>query len=673
MRKLVAFVLLMSAVAFGQNPATAVFPGAVTTDSTIFVATPNSTSRLTLAINAVELAIHVADGTKFRGGNIITIGTERMLVCSVLANVLTLCTGSRGFDNTVAAAHSAGLVVDGLFSSRHYNQVAAEIKEMQKVIVGPIVYNVKSYGAKGDGTTDDTAAIQAAIDAAHAAGGGTVVMPLGTYALTESLHIKAGVQLVGTSNSGVIIQPRDKAFASTVAWQVPTWTAANGAVYSVIVFDSTASHASLQNVTVRANSANQTVVGYSLATFDIGASYSTVSDTRLIDDSNVKGGAATIFGTTSIRNQIINNYIQGASNTCLAPNIGMSGIFAQGTGGIIRGNYLTGICDDVIVVNGSPQFAGTQALDTLVEDNYVVINQSAAMGIGFQAIHVENNSRVKVVRNVIISANPTNYYCMEVSPSQLGGGGDADTHTVSLTDNYCNGLRVGLNVSGGIAETTSFIKTEANHFVGGILGITIYGLMTDFSSVGDTISGVSGNGAEVIGADTKIPSRISFVGLTVLNSGTIGGSYDCGIMLRNTAANSPPLEFILSAIRSTDTRIGAAKTQDYAFCMNPNNSMANLTIVGSQLQGNRVSSLNIDGGLAAIAGVRFVGNLTDEAVPDVLGSIRLIDQGSKPTCDATTRGTIWRDDGGTGVADTIEVCAKNSSNTYAWYAMATIP
>jgi len=107
--------------------------------------------------------------------------------------------------------------------------------------------------------------------------------------------------------------------------------------------------------------------------------------------------------------------------------------------------------------------------------------------------------------------------------------------------------------------------------------------------------------------------------------------------------------------------------------MNPNNSMANLTIVGSQLQGNRVSSLNIDGGLAAIAGVRFVGNLTDEAVPDVLGSIRLIDQGSKPTCDATTRGTIWRDDGGTGVADTIEVCAKNSSNTYAWYAMATIP
>jgi hypothetical protein len=52
---------------------------------------------------------------------------------------------------------------------------------------------------------------------------------------------------------------------------------------------------------------------------------------------------------------------------------------------------------------------------------------------------------------------------------------------------------------------------------------------------------------------------------------------------------------------------------------------------------------------------------------------QLADPGTKPACDATTRGTIWRDDGGTGVADTIEVCAKNSSNTYAWYAMATIP
>lgn len=44
------------------------------------------------------------------------------------------------------------------------------------------VYNVKDYGAVGDGTTNDTAAIQAAIDAAAA--GGTIMFPAGTYSVT---------------------------------------------------------------------------------------------------------------------------------------------------------------------------------------------------------------------------------------------------------------------------------------------------------------------------------------------------------------------------------------------------------------------------------------------------------------------------------------------------------
>ena len=44
--------------------------------------------------------------------------------------------------------------------------------------------NVRWFGAKGDGTTDDTAAIQAALDLVYSAGGGTVFFPLGQYATT---------------------------------------------------------------------------------------------------------------------------------------------------------------------------------------------------------------------------------------------------------------------------------------------------------------------------------------------------------------------------------------------------------------------------------------------------------------------------------------------------------
>lgn len=53
--------------------------------------------------------------------------------------------------------------------------------------LAPLVYDVKSYGAKGNGVTDDTAAIQAAITACAAAGGGIVFLPPGTYLLDSAL------------------------------------------------------------------------------------------------------------------------------------------------------------------------------------------------------------------------------------------------------------------------------------------------------------------------------------------------------------------------------------------------------------------------------------------------------------------------------------------------------
>ncbi len=56
------------------------------------------------------------------------------------------------------------------------------------------VYDVRTYGAVGDGTTPDTGAVQAAIDAAHAAGGGTVLVPPGTF-LVGSIELRSYVEL----------------------------------------------------------------------------------------------------------------------------------------------------------------------------------------------------------------------------------------------------------------------------------------------------------------------------------------------------------------------------------------------------------------------------------------------------------------------------------------------
>lgn len=54
-------------------------------------------------------------------------------------------------------------------------------------------YNVMNYGAKGDGTTLDTKAIQLAIDNCSHDGGGRVVLPRGTY-LSGTINLKSGVE-----------------------------------------------------------------------------------------------------------------------------------------------------------------------------------------------------------------------------------------------------------------------------------------------------------------------------------------------------------------------------------------------------------------------------------------------------------------------------------------------
>jgi polygalacturonase len=55
-------------------------------------------------------------------------------------------------------------------------------------------FNVRKFGAVGDGSTLDTAAINKAIEAAAAAGGGTVFFPAGTYA-SYSIRLKSFVAL----------------------------------------------------------------------------------------------------------------------------------------------------------------------------------------------------------------------------------------------------------------------------------------------------------------------------------------------------------------------------------------------------------------------------------------------------------------------------------------------
>lgn len=99
-----------------------------------------------------------------------TVGDELVIFCGRVAN-----------DSTVYQLAASGSVARG---------VAAKLGE---------TVSVKDFGAAGDGTTNDTTAIQAAITAVSSTGG-VVYFPAGTYAITGTLNVQgSGVALVGAN------------------------------------------------------------------------------------------------------------------------------------------------------------------------------------------------------------------------------------------------------------------------------------------------------------------------------------------------------------------------------------------------------------------------------------------------------------------------------------------
>lgn len=68
---------------------------------------------------------------------------------------------------------------------------------------GKPFFLVTTLGAKGDGKAIDTSAVNAAIDAAAKAGGGTVVFPAGTY-LCYSIHLKSNVTLALETGATIV-------------------------------------------------------------------------------------------------------------------------------------------------------------------------------------------------------------------------------------------------------------------------------------------------------------------------------------------------------------------------------------------------------------------------------------------------------------------------------------
>jgi hypothetical protein len=93
-----------------------------------------------------------------------------------------------------AAQGNARVALDGRSTN-----LEKEVDALTRIIISPTpaeppsgpTFNVLDYGAHRNGSTDDAPHIQAAVNAAYAAGGGNVYLPTGTYAITTGTDMPA--------------------------------------------------------------------------------------------------------------------------------------------------------------------------------------------------------------------------------------------------------------------------------------------------------------------------------------------------------------------------------------------------------------------------------------------------------------------------------------------------
>ena len=94
---------------------------------------------------------------------------------------------------------------------------AEEYKVTGYCIAGNTEVNIVNFGAAGDGITDNTKAIQAAIDSVNKLGGGRVIIPEGRF-LTGSILMKDNVELYVSKNAALTGSDNIDKYKKTIRW-----------------------------------------------------------------------------------------------------------------------------------------------------------------------------------------------------------------------------------------------------------------------------------------------------------------------------------------------------------------------------------------------------------------------------------------------------------------------
>lgn len=167
-----------------------------------------------MAANAGKVLGVNTDGSALAYVDLVTTTDSKAATFATLA-LLTAIAAADLSDNTAYATMGYNAAGDHGLASYRYEPLATDTAVAGMVIDptnadGRLKRNydysvsVKWTGATGDGTTNDAAAIQAAMDWVSNTGGGTVYFPPGTYAVATQLTLRSNVLLQGAGRASVI-------------------------------------------------------------------------------------------------------------------------------------------------------------------------------------------------------------------------------------------------------------------------------------------------------------------------------------------------------------------------------------------------------------------------------------------------------------------------------------
>lgn len=88
----------------------------------------------------------------------------------------------------------------------------AQASNVPEPVAASHTFSVRDHGAKGDGTTDDTVAIQNALNAVVKGKGGRVHFPAGRYRITKTLTVSSSdrIDITGDGASSVLLHENDE-------------------------------------------------------------------------------------------------------------------------------------------------------------------------------------------------------------------------------------------------------------------------------------------------------------------------------------------------------------------------------------------------------------------------------------------------------------------------------